>query len=221
MEGGPAVFEDHTAVITDVSLSLKPFWQYKVKQGVKKKDYSRSPSFDVRYRKGWGEENHPFDLVAATFKSKVRIGAGSLLSLHASAGKFIGEEKPKYFHDFFHFPGNRLIATPLNPVSAFRMLDYYTYSTNQEYFYGLFNYQFRRFGLTQFEYFRRQGIRENVIFNVLLTPSSEQYAEIGYSINYILRFMRIEFVTSWQDYTYQDFAVRFGIATDFQSIFGF
>jgi hypothetical protein len=221
VEGGPAVFDNHTAMITDVSLMLKPFWRYRVNKGVKRKDYSRSPSLELRYRKGWGEDNHPFDLVAATFKSKVRIGAGSLLSVNTSAGKFIGEEKPKYFHDFFHFPGNRLIATPLNPVSAFRMLDYYTYSTNQEYFYGLFNYQFRRFGLTQFDYFRRQGIRENVIFNVLLTPSSEQYAEIGYSINYILRFMRIEFVTSWQDYMYQDFAVRFGIATDFQSIFGF
>jgi hypothetical protein len=100
------------------------------------------------------------------------------------------------------------------------MLDYYTYSTNDKYFYGLFNYQFRRFGLTQFDYFRRQGMRENLIFNVLLTPESKQYAEVGYAMNYILRFFRFEFVTSWQDYKYQDFAFRLGIATDIKSILG-
>jgi hypothetical protein len=55
---------------------------------------------------------------------------------------------------------------------------------------------------------------------VLLTPESQQYAEVGYGINYILRVLRIEFVTSWQDYKYQDFAVRFGVATDFKSVFG-
>ena len=100
------------------------------------------------------------------------------------------------------------------------MLDYYLYSTDDQYAYGLFNYQFRRFALTQFDYFRRQGIRENVIFNTLVSPQSNQYAEIGYGINYILRVLRLEFVTSWQDYTYQDFAIRIGVATDFDSIFG-
>ncbi len=64
-----------------------------------------------------------------------------------------------------------MIGSPTNPVSAFRMLDYYLYSTDDEYAYGLFNYQFRRFALTQFDYFRRQGIRENVIFNTLAQSS--------------------------------------------------
>ena len=140
--------------------------------------------------------------------------------MNLGAGKFLGDDKPLYFHDYAHFAGNRLVASPINPVNSFRMLDYYLYSTNEEYFSGLFNYQFRRVGLTQFEFFRRQGIRENVLFNVLLTPESRQYAEVGYALNYVLRFLRIEFVTSWQEYKYQDFAVRFGIATDFQSLFG-
>jgi hypothetical protein len=218
--GGPDVFNDHEAFVTDASWWIKPFWKYQVQRGTKRKDYSASPMLTLRYRKGWGEENHPFDFISADFEYKFPIGAGSLMSLNISGGQFVGENKPVYFHDFFHAPGNRLIATPVNPVSAFRMLDYYTYSTNDKYFYGLFNYQFRRFGLTQFNYFRRQGIRENVIFNTLLTKESQQYAEIGYAINYILRFMRIEFVTNWQDYQYQNFAVRFGIATDFQSLFG-
>jgi hypothetical protein len=113
-----------------------------------------------------------------------------------------------------------MIGSPVNPVGAFRMLDYYLYSTDEEYAYALFNYQFRHFALTQFNHFKRSGIRENIIFNTLFTPQSNQYAEIGYGINYIFRIFRVEFVTSWQDFAYKDFAVRVGIATDFSSIFG-
>ena len=220
LEGGDDVFNDHTAVITDISTWIKPFWSYKVERGTKSKDYSRSPMLTLSYRKGWGEDYDPFDLVRAQFDAKATIGAGSVLSMRIAAGMFMGDNTPKYFHDFAHYPGSQMIGAPNNPVGAFRMLDYYLFSTNDQFAYGLFNYQFRRFGLTQFDYFRRQGIRENVIFNTLLSPESNQYAEIGYSINYILRVLRLEFVTSWQDFTYQDFAIRIGVATDFGSIFG-
>ncbi len=218
--GGPGVFDHHEAIITEASLWIKPFWEYHVQRGTKRKEYSKSPMLTLRYRKGWGEAYHPFDFISADIEYKWPIGAGSLLSMNMSGGSFIGDVKPVYFHDFVHFPGNRLLEAPMDPVSSFRMLDYYTYSTNDKYFYGLFNYQFRRFGLTQMNYFRRQGIRENLLFNVLLTPESHQYAEVGYAINYILRLLRLEFVTSWQDYKYQAFAVRFGVATDFKSILG-
>jgi hypothetical protein len=220
LAGDQNVFNDHEAIITEASVWIKPFWKYRVSHGAKSKDYSRSPKLTLNYKKGWGEEYDPFDLISFQFDSKLSVGAGSQLSMRLAAGTFIGDDKPRYFHDFAHFPGSQMIGSPANPVNAFRMLDYYLYSTDEEYAYGLFNYQFRRFGLTQFDYFRRQGIRENVIFNTLLSPNSNQYAEIGYGINYILRVFRIEFVTSWQDFTYQDFAVRIGVATDFDSIFG-
>lgn len=220
LEGDENVFNDHTAIITEASVWTKPFWKYKVQRGAKYKDFSDSPMLTLRYRKGWGDDYDPFDLISAQFDAKANIGAGSVLSMRLAAGTFIGEDKPRYFHDFAHFPGSQMIGSPTNPVNAFRMLDYYLYSTDEEYAYGLFNYQFRRFALTQFDYFRRQGIRENVIFNTLVSPNANQYAEIGYGINYILRVLRVEFVTSWQDYTYQNFAIRVGIATDFDSIFG-
>ncbi|MEO5906500.1 MAG: DUF5686 family protein, partial [Saprospiraceae bacterium] len=219
VEGKLAFLGDHKAIISDASVLIKPFWRYEVQRGTKRKDYSRSPALTLRYRKGWGDENHPFDLIASNFDYRIPVGAGSLFSMNLSAGKFIGDQKPTYFHDYYHFASNRLPATPINPVSTFRMLDYYYYSTNDEFFTGLFNYQFRRFGLTQFDYFRRMGIRENLLLNVLLTPESKKYAEVGYAINYLFRFLRVEFVTSWQEYKYKDFALRVGVATDFQSIF--
>lgn len=220
LAGDENVFNNHEALLSDVSVWIKPFWKYKVQRGAKAKDYSDSPKLTLRYKKGWGDDYDPFDLIAGQFDSKISIGAGSQLNMRLAAGTFLGDNQPAYFANFAHFPGSQMIGSPMNPVGAFRMLDYYLYSTDREYAYGLFNYQFRHFALTQFTHFKRQGIRENVIFNTLFTPQSQQYAEIGYGINYILRVFRIEFVTSWQDFTYQNFAVRVGIATDFSSIFG-
>ncbi len=220
LAGDDNVFNDHEAIITQASAWVKPFWRYRVENGAKSKDFSKSPMLTMRYRKGWGVDNDPFDLVTAQFEAKKTIGAGSVFSMRLAAGKFLGDDQPKYFHDFLHFPGNQMIGAPNNPANSFRMLDYYLYSTNDEFAYGLFNYQFRHFALTQLTYFKRQGIRENVIFNTLLSPESNQYAEIGYGINYLFRVIRMEFVTSWQDYKYQNFAVRIGIATDFESLFG-
>ncbi len=220
LAGDDNVFDDHEAIITQASAWVKPFWKYRVQNGAKSKDFSRSPMLTMRYRKGWRQDNDPFDLVTAQFDAKKTIGAGSVLTMRLAAGKFLGDDKPQYFHDFLHFPGNQMIGAPSNPVSSFRMLDYYLYSSNDEFAYGLFNYQFRHFALTQLTYFKRQGIRENVIFNTLISPESNQYAEIGYGINYLFRVIRMEFVTSWQDYKYQNFAFRIGVATDFTSIFG-
>lgn len=221
VEGDVEVFNDHTALISDLSLHLKPVWKYIVANGTKRKDYNQSPEWTIRYRRGWGEENDPFDLVAAAFRYKMPVGAGSLWNIHLQGGTFVGDGKPRYFHDFVHFPGNLIVTAPSDPAGSFRMLDYYLFSTREEYFFGIMNYQFRRLLLTQFDYFQRKGIRENLILNALFTPESKQYMEAGYAINYLFRFMRLEFVTSWQDLTYKDFAVRVGIATDFQSLFGF
>lgn len=215
------IYSDHEAIISNLSVWTRPFWRWQVSNGNKRKNYGDSPKLTVNYRKGWGEDYQPFDLLSGVLEYKVPVGAGSLISMKIGAGKFLGEDRPAYFHDFAHMPGNQMIASPLNPVFAFRNLNYYLYSTDEEYAYGLFNYQFRRFALTQFHYFRRQGMRENVLFNTLLTPESNQYMEVGYALNYILRFFRVEFVTSWQEFEYRDFAVRLGVATDFQSIFNF
>jgi len=220
LESIPGDLEDHTALISDVSVTIKPFWKYEIRRGTKRKDYSASPILTLDYRKGWNDDYDPFDLVSANFNYRMFIGAGSTWSMNLGAGTFLGDHKPKYFADFVHFPGSRLIGTSSDPVHAFRNLDYYTYSTNDEYAYGLFNYQFRRFVLTQINHFRRSGIRENIIFNTLFSPTAQQYGEVGYGVNYIFRVLRIEFVSSWQDFKYKDFAFRVGVATDFKSLFG-
>jgi hypothetical protein len=63
------------------------------------------------------------------------------------------------------------------------------------------------------------GVRESIFLNALETPHSDHYFELGYGLNYIFRIFRLEFVTAWQDFKYQDFSVRIGIAANLNNLF--
>jgi len=95
------------------------------------------------------------------------------------------------------------------------LLDYYNYSTNNTYFIGHSHLQFRKFLATQFVELRYLGIKENIFVNYLSTDKSQNYFELGYSIDKIFRVFRLEFVTSYQDFKYENFGIRVGIASGF------
>lgn len=94
------------------------------------------------------------------------------------------------------------------------MLDYYRFSTADRYFSGNVHYQFRKFLATQWIMVRMTGVRENIFVNYLATPSSENYTEAGYSIDGILRFLRLEVAAGFRNGQYLDYGVRVGIATN-------
>ena len=99
------------------------------------------------------------------------------------------------------------------------MLDYYEYSTREEYA-GAFSYiRMRKFLLTQVFELRMLAIKESIVANYLITPSSPHYVELGYSLDNIARLFRLELVSAWEDGEYQDWAIRVGISTKISGLF--
>jgi len=47
----------------------------------------------------------------------------------------------------------------------------------------------------------------------LATPTSENYFEVGYGIDNLLRILRVEAAASFQDYQYNGWGIKIGIAT--------
>ena len=58
------------------------------------------------------------------------------------------------------------------------------------------------------------GIKENVFVNYLATPQVNDYFELGYSLDNIFRFFRIEAVANYYNGRYQNFGVRVGVASN-------
>ena len=81
------------------------------------------------------------------------------------------------------------------------------------------HYQFRKFLATQIPEVWLMGIKENLFVNYLATPTSKNYFELGYSIDNIFRFFRLEAAFSFQDGRYQDFGVLIGVASNLEDLF--
>ena len=175
----------------------------------------RSPELLLTYKKGIPdvlESRVDFDQLELGIKHRLSIGVRGKLEFELRGGTFLNT-KSLYFMDFQHFDGNRTILSPIRPAGAFRLLDYYQYSTSTSYFSAYTHYQFRKFLLTQIPEVSFSGLRENIFFNYLKTDYSPHYWEIGYTIDQIMQIFRVEFAASFNDLNYREAGVRVGVAS--------
>ena len=213
-------FPDHQALTFQANFEWRPWLKYRIYNGEKYTIENSSPLLTFFYRTGIDAAGSDvkFHQVEAGFRHNFKIGIQGFADLAVSGGTFIGDG-PQYFMDFKHFPGNQTPFITSDPVSSYRLLKYYLYSTNGSYISVFGQYQFRKFLLTRIPKLRLVGIREGFFANYLNNQVASNYVELGYGINYIFRVIRIEAVTSFIDGKYEDFGVRIGIATNLDDIF--
>jgi len=214
-------FPRHDAFTLKLTGFWQPFLKYRVRNGKKRIINSSSPEFRFSYRKGIPDlldSRVNFDALEVGVQHQFDIGVRGRLDYNVYAGAFLNNQS-LYFMDFQHFMGNRTILQMGDPVGSFRLLDYYRYSTDQQYMAGHFYYQFRRFLFTQIFEVQLLGIKENLLFNYLKTDLSPHYMEVGYSLDNILRFLRVEAVANFEDGKYRNFGVRVGISTTLEELF--
>ncbi len=208
-------FETHNALIFQTEISFKPLVQYRIVNGRRISDFSSSPEILLLYRKGINNvanSSVDFDHIELGLNHGFRFGISGDLEFELKAGSFLNNRQT-YFMDHKHFDGNRTILSSLRPAGAFRLLDYYNYSTNQNYVSGHTHYQFRKFLLTQLPLVRISGLRENIFVNYLKTNGSPHYSEFGYSVDNIFRLFRVEVAAGFNDWKYEEVGLRIGIAT--------
>lgn len=207
-------FPDHEALVTSFNITARPWLKYRIRNGQRNEIDHSSPTLSLDYRKGINafDSDVDFDQIEAGVKYAFKIGARGRVHFALRGGTFLNDKK-MYFMDYKHFLGNRTPFSTTDPAGSFRLLDYYAFSTSDSYFAGNVYYQFRRFLVTSFPFVRAMGIRENIFVNYLGTNSSNNYTELGYSIDGILRVFRLEGAVSFHDGAYKDYGFRIGIAT--------
>jgi hypothetical protein len=214
-EIGNTSFGEHEAFIGSAGLVIRPWLKYRIRNGNKQEIPFSSPAFTLDYRKGFNQvfgSDVNFDQLEASIKHRFDVGVRGTVDFAFQGGIFLNKDK-LYFMDFKHFLGNRTPFATSDPVGSFRLLDYYQFSTSDKYFTANVHYHFRKFLVTAFPMVRLTGIRENVFVNYLASPTSKNYTEVGYSLDGILRFFRLEAAASFQNGKYQNYGFRIGIAT--------
>jgi hypothetical protein len=220
-EIGDTSFPEHNAFTTSFRVETKPWLKYSIRNNRKRVIDDSSPTIHFQLNSGWngvGNSQTDYQQVELGIRHQLRIGIAGDLTFSITGGTFLKDDQV-YFPDFKHFPANKTPFATLDPVASYRMLDYYSFSTESAYLSSFVHYQFRKFLVTQIPIVRLTGIREGFYLNSLESASSNHYMELGYNINYIFRLFRLEAVTSWQDFKYQNFGIRVGIATNLDDLF--
>lgn len=209
-------FADNTAFIGRIGFEGRPWQKFRIRNGTKYRADRSSPVLSFDYRKGFNQvfgSDVDFDLVEVGVRDGIRFGIRGTLDLNLKVGKFLNS-KSMYFMDYKHFMGNQTPIITTDPAGSFRLLDYYSYSTRDQYFSANVHYHFRKFLISRIPKARMLGVTENFFVNYLSTAYSNNYTELGYGINGILRLFRLEFATSFQNGNYVGNGFRLGISTN-------
>lgn len=154
-----------------------------------------------------------YELITAELQYTLDFNLLGKLGFSTKAGKFLSS-KNMDFPDFQHFQGNQTILTRTAQMAGYAMLPYYDNSTSDEFVRTYVNYEFRQFLLTSIPVIRLMGIKENINVNHLYTPTMNNYMEVGYSVDNIFRFVRLDFTANFIDGKYEDFVFQIGITSD-------
>jgi hypothetical protein len=209
-------FPDHYALTGSVDLTFRPWVKYYIRNGRKNMIENSSPAFSIRYVQGFPALGSKIDFNCAEFGYRhiVKVGVRGELRLNLQAGKFFRTDSLA-FMDYRHFMGNLTPIATTDPISSFRLLDYYRHSTAREYLVFNANYQFRKFLFSSIYKVHLLGIRESLFLNYLGTPTSDQYTEVGYGLNGIFRLFRLEVAAAFRNQTFVQYGFRVGIASSF------
>ncbi len=212
-------FNNNKALIASLTLTAKPWLKFRRYNGQLIPLESSSPEIRFSYRKGINAAFYSdvqFDHLELGLKKDIALGVRAVVDIDAEVGTFLGDPKLQ-FMDFKHFGGNRLGFAPIDVSGNFRALDYYKYSTAGDYFSIRTHVRFRKLLFTQLPMVRLSGVKENLFVNYLNTMTSDDYMELGYTLDNVLRILRIEFVQSLQGWEAREFVIRIGVASLFNN----
>jgi hypothetical protein len=219
VEATAGSFASHSIARIHASVDWRPGLTYSIRNGRKSPNYERSPEVTFMYQKAlpgiFGDGlAADFDQIEASIKHAVKFAASGKLDFNVTGGAFLNSNQV-FFQDFKHFGGNRTLFSNMGAASNFRVMDYYRYSTSGNYVSAIAHYQFRKFLFTQLPMLSFSGVRENIFVNYLKTENSPHYTEIGYSLDNLFRFFRVELAAGFENGNFLRTRPLFGIATIF------
>jgi len=192
-------FPTHQAFIIDINLRIRINQQYISRPYQKINLGSKYPTLHLSYRKGLkglGAEAD-FDKISLQVVDNKSLGLAGWANFRIEAGTFLNDNST-FFMDFKHFKGN-LTSIGNFDLGNFQLLDYYFLSTTNSYLQAHFGHHFNGFIFNKFPLLRKLKPQAVFTANYLNTKEAGNYLELGVGIEHILKFLRIDFFTSFDD----------------------
>jgi len=213
---GDTRFSPYTLFSLDFAFEYYPFLKFFERNGERTIIQESSPVLSLGYAIGISPDNRAevsFHRINAGIRYGKTFGVGNRIEMHLAGSRiFTKEPNTLPFPEFSHFSGNKTPILTEDLIASYRMLDYYYYSANRYHIESHLLYQFRRLLITQIVYARMAGIREDLMVKYLYANSLENYMEIGYALDNLLNFFRLEVVGQFDNFSYRSLGVRIGFS---------
>ena len=203
------------AFVLNLGIESRPWQKYRIRNGEKEPIENTSPILSLNYRQGLSgimDSQTDYGMVQFGMEHRFQLGVRGEVSFKGSIGHFF-EDNYVGFADFQHFMGNQFLFISSDPIGSYRLLPYYEYSTFDQFANIHLHYQFRKLLFSRIPEVWLLGIKENLFVNHLATPLANNYTEVGYSIDNIFRFFRIETAVSFDNDGYLDWGIFLGISS--------
>lgn len=211
------VWENNNAALAYFSLSYKPGYQY-VKYPDFISGFSTWPVFALSYDKGVPDilnSKVNFDKWRFSVQDDFRLRLLGSLTYNIAVGGFLND---KYVSvpDLMHLYGNRGIGFASAYMQSFQFAQYYDWS-NKEKLYGEAHIEYNMLGLLSNKIPLLRQARWYLLMgtNTFYASSNDYYTEAFIGIDNlgwkIARFIRIDFVQSWDSNMGRNSGIRFGI----------
>ena len=150
-----------------------------------------------------------YDLLEADIsKENINLGLYGRTSFFIGAGKFLNANS-LYYPDYKQFAGNE-VSLYKSGLNSFLLLDYYRFSTPDQYLEGHLEHNFSGFITNKIPLLRKLKLQEIADINYLSTPQLKNYTELGVGIQYLA--FRLMYGTSFNSGSNMRNGIRIGLS---------
>lgn len=202
---GQDLFSRHNAL----TLKLSAIYQVRQQYYTRVNNKLKQPRLTLHYKKGieaFGAITN-FDHLDLAIEGNIDFKLMGSFSYNFGAGGFLTNVNSTFI-DYKHFRANQSLFTRMD-IENFKMLEYYSYSTTQNYARLHLRYNFNSSLMKQFSLTRGMGFKGYAGINFLQVDKSNQFVEAYVGLSK-LDFLRLEFVSSYGTLQHYLRGVRIG-----------
>ena len=191
-------FTINNSFVVELGFSIRFKQKYITRPNEKKIIGSKFPIINMLYTKAIAGLNTKadYDLVRISIDDNIKLGLVGTFAYRLKGGYFLSN-KYTNFMDYKHFDGNQTILANNDYLNSFKILPYYTYSTNKWYVEAHAEHHFNGFIFNKIPILKKTRIQEVVGGHALFNDKADQYIEVNFGLEHILQIIRVDYVISY------------------------
>ena len=191
-------FTINNSFVVELGFSIRFKQKYITKPNEKRIIGSKFPIINVLYTKAIAGLNTKadYDLARISIDDNIKLGLVGTFAYKLKGGYFIRTAYTD-FMDYKHFDGNQTILANNDYLNSFKILPYYTYSTNKWYVEAHAEHHFNGFIFNKIPILKKTRIQEVVGGHALFNDKADQYVEVNFGLEHILQIIRVDYVIGY------------------------